>query len=79
MRSWRSVRFFEGFSWGTRGGVHAGEDDVLVHQAFRDVLAGGQLVHHVEQHLFHDGAQASGAGAGAGSPGSLIAAEGVVL
>src|SRR5438270_13754606 len=44
-------------------GVHASEHDVGVDDALRDVLAGGQLVHDVEQHLLHDGPQAARAGA----------------
>src|SRR5207249_4518762 len=40
--------------------VDAGEDHLLVDDALGDVLAGGELVHHVQQHLFQDGPQASG-------------------
>src|SRR6266542_203859 len=44
-------------------GVHPGQDDLLVDQALGDVLARGQLVHHVEQHLFQDGPEATRPGA----------------
>ena len=39
------------------------EDDLAGDDDPGDVLAGRHLVHHREQHLFHDGAQAAGAGA----------------
>ena len=44
-------------------GVHVLEHDATVDDALRDVGAARQVVHHVEQHLFEDGAQAAGAGA----------------
>src|SRR5688572_27830959 len=37
--------------------------DLAVDHALRDVLAGGQLVHRVEQDLLHDRSEPSGTGA----------------
>src|SRR5207245_1091450 len=42
--------------------VHLVQHDALVDDALGDVLAGGQLVHDVEQHLLEDGPQSAGAG-----------------
>src|SRR6266508_500302 len=43
--------------------VHVVENDLTGDDDLRDVLAAGHLVHHVEEDLLHDGAQAAGAGA----------------
>src|SRR5439155_2666037 len=45
-----------------RGGDFA-EDDFFVDDAFDDVGAGRQVVHHLEEHLLEDRAQAASAGA----------------
>src|SRR5438034_8222756 len=44
------------------GRVDLVQHDALVDHALGDVLAGGQLVHDVQQDLFQDGPEAAGAG-----------------
>jgi len=57
-------------------GFHAREHHVAIDEALRDVeRAEGKLVHHVEEDLLHDGAQAASAGAAAGSPGPPMASS----
>ena len=46
-----------------QGRVDVLEDDLAADDHAGDVLAGGHLVHHREEHLLHDGAQATSAGA----------------
>src|SRR5436309_649958 len=45
-----------------QGRVDPSEDDLLVDEALGDVLAGRQLVHHVQEHFLQDGPQPSGTG-----------------
>src|SRR2546423_15724358 len=48
---------------GDERGVHPVHHDGAVDHAARDVVAARQVVHHLEQHAFEDGAQTTGTSA----------------